>query len=149
MFCAPNSFRAVPRASGPVFMFCAPELILGCIERAGSRFHVLCNETHFGWYRGCRVPFSFLALSDPFWAVPRAPGLAFMFCAPKLVSAILRALVLVFMFCAPGPVTRFKQNRGRRVQSSCFALPNSFLRYRGRRNPIFMFFCYRTHFRGF
>jgi hypothetical protein len=41
-FPRPDSFSAVPRASGPVFMFCVPGLIFGDIECVGSIFHVLC-----------------------------------------------------------------------------------------------------------
>jgi hypothetical protein len=52
-----NSFSAVPRASGPVYMFCAPELVFGCTEGVGSRFHVLRGRTHFRQYRGRGVPF--------------------------------------------------------------------------------------------
>jgi hypothetical protein len=47
-----DSFSAVPRASGPVFMFCAPRLIFDGIEGVVSRFHVLCTRSHF---RRCRV----------------------------------------------------------------------------------------------
>jgi hypothetical protein len=35
-----NSFSAVPRASGPVFMFCALELVFGGTKGVGSLFHV-------------------------------------------------------------------------------------------------------------
>jgi hypothetical protein len=37
----PDSFSAVPRASGPYFMFCAPELVFRRTEGVGSHFHVL------------------------------------------------------------------------------------------------------------
>jgi hypothetical protein len=40
-FALSDSFWAVPWASCPVVMFCAPELILGGIEGVGSNFHVL------------------------------------------------------------------------------------------------------------
>jgi hypothetical protein len=79
-FARTDSFLAVPRASGPVFMFCAHRLIFGGIEGVGSRFHVLHVRTHFRRYRGrqsrfnvlraqtrfrrcrvCRVPFSCFA----------------------------------------------------------------------------------------
>jgi hypothetical protein len=39
-FALPDSFSAVPRASGPVFMFCVPGLIFGGTEGVGSRFDV-------------------------------------------------------------------------------------------------------------
>jgi hypothetical protein len=95
---------AVPRASGLVLMFCGPELISGSVEGAGSRFHVLCSQTHFwryegaessfhvlrsrtrfGRYRGRCDPFSYFALPDSFSAVPRALGPVFMICALRLV----------------------------------------------------------------
>jgi hypothetical protein len=46
-FALPESFLAVPGASGPVFMFCAPGLIFGGTEVVGSRFHVLRARTRF------------------------------------------------------------------------------------------------------
>jgi hypothetical protein len=107
-FARPDSFSAVPRASGPVFMFFMPGLVFGGIEGVGSRFHVLLFRTHLSWYRGRRsrfhvlisrthfrspfpryrgrrAPFSYFALSNSFSAVPRASGLVFMFCAPGYV----------------------------------------------------------------
>jgi hypothetical protein len=46
-FCAPDSFLAVPRASGPVFKFCTPGLVFGGAECVGSCFHVLRARTRF------------------------------------------------------------------------------------------------------
>jgi hypothetical protein len=66
MFARLYSFSAVMRASGPVFMFCAPGLVFGGNEVVVSRFHVLRVRTHFS-------------------AVPRASGPVFMFCAPGLI----------------------------------------------------------------
>jgi hypothetical protein len=79
-FALPDTFAAVPRASGPGFMFCAPGLVFGCTEGVGSsfhvlrsglvfsgtegvrsRFHVLRSLTRFLRYRGRRVPFSCFA----------------------------------------------------------------------------------------
>jgi hypothetical protein len=57
-FAFPDSFLAVPSASGPVFIFCAPGLIFGA--------------------RGRRVPFSCFARPDSFSAVPMASGPVFM-----------------------------------------------------------------------
>jgi hypothetical protein len=51
-FVLPNSFSAVPRASGHVFTFSAPELIFGGTEGVLSRFHVLYAWTHFRRSRG-------------------------------------------------------------------------------------------------
>jgi hypothetical protein len=50
--CFPLSemFSAVPRAWGPVFMFCALGLIFGGTEGVGSRFHVLRARTNFRRY---------------------------------------------------------------------------------------------------
>jgi hypothetical protein len=103
-FVLPNSFSAVPRASAPVFMFCAPGIIFGGLEGVGSRFHVLRYRTHFGGAecvgsrlhvlrsrtcfrrnRGRRVPFSSFARPDLFSAVPSASGPVFKFCAPRLI----------------------------------------------------------------
>jgi hypothetical protein len=64
-FAPPNSFSAVPRASGPVLMFCARVLVFGCTEGVGSSF-------------------LFFALLDSFSAQPRTSAPVFMFCAPGL-----------------------------------------------------------------
>jgi hypothetical protein len=79
----PHSFSAVPRASGPIFMFYAPELIFDGNEGVGSCFHVLRARTRFRWYRGRRVPFSCFARPASFSAIPRASGLISMFCVPR------------------------------------------------------------------
>jgi hypothetical protein len=103
-FAPPDSFSAVPGASGLIFMFCAPGLVFGGSEGVRSRFlvlrsrthflryrgrrvcfHVLRSQTRFRRFRGHRVPFSCFARSDSFSAVPRALGPAFVFCAPGLV----------------------------------------------------------------
>jgi hypothetical protein len=89
-----------------------------------------------------------------------------MFCEPGLVLGgtegvgscfhVLRARVSFFMFCAPGVVfdgtvgvrshfhvlrarTRFLLYRGRRVQFSCFALPDSFSTVLSVSGPFFQF----------
>jgi hypothetical protein len=46
-FAFPISFSTISRASSPVFMFCAPELIFGGTVGLGSRFHVLRSRTRF------------------------------------------------------------------------------------------------------
>jgi hypothetical protein len=46
----PELFSMVPRASGPVFMFGAPELIFDGTEGVGSLFHVLRSRTPFRRY---------------------------------------------------------------------------------------------------
>jgi hypothetical protein len=83
-FAPPESFSAVPRASGPVFIFCAPGLIFDGNEGVGSRFHVLRSRTRFQRYRGRRDSFSCFARPDSFSAVLRASGPVFIFCAPGL-----------------------------------------------------------------
>jgi hypothetical protein len=62
-----DSYSEVPRASCPVFMICAPELVLGGTEGVGSRFHALHARTHFRRYQGRPVPFSSFALPDILW----------------------------------------------------------------------------------
>jgi hypothetical protein len=79
------SFLAVPRASGPVFLFCVPGLIFGGSEGVGSRFNVLHAQTRVRWYRGRRLPFSCFALQHSYSAVPRTSGPVFMFCTPGLI----------------------------------------------------------------
>jgi hypothetical protein len=64
-FAFPESFLTVPRASGPVFMFCAPGLVLGGTEGGGFRFMFFV----FG----------------PVLSGTRASGLVFIFYASKLV----------------------------------------------------------------
>jgi hypothetical protein len=81
MFCTPDLFLTVARASGPVFMFCALRLIFGGTEGVKSRFPVFRSRTCFWGCRGRRVPFSHFALSDSFSVVPRASGHFFTFCA--------------------------------------------------------------------
>jgi hypothetical protein len=78
----PDSFSAIPWALGPVFMFCAPELIFGDTVDVGSRFHILRTRTRFRRYRGSRVPFSFFALLNSFSSESWVLGPVLMFCAP-------------------------------------------------------------------
>jgi hypothetical protein len=84
-FALPDSFSAVPRASGPVFMFCALEHVFGGNEGVGCLFHVLRSRTHFRRHRGRRVPFSSFVRPTSFSTAPRASGSVFMFCAPGLI----------------------------------------------------------------
>jgi hypothetical protein len=81
-FAFPDTFSAVPRAPGSVFMFYARGLVLGCTEGVESRLHILRSRTRFRRYRGRRVPFSCFTFPDSFLTVPRAPVPVFMFCAP-------------------------------------------------------------------
>jgi hypothetical protein len=82
-----------------------------------SRFHVLHPRTHFRRTRGCRVPFSYFALTDSFSTVPSASSPIFMFCAR----------------------THFRWYQGRRVPFSYFALPDSFSAVPSASGSVFMF----------
>jgi hypothetical protein len=65
-FVLPKSLSVVVRASGPVFIFCAPGIVIGESEGVG-------------------VQFSCFVLSDSFSSVPSASGPVFMFGAPRLI----------------------------------------------------------------
>jgi hypothetical protein len=85
-FALPDSFSAKQRASGPLFMICAPGLIFGGSEGIRSQSHVLRDRTLFRRYRGRWLSFSCLALLDSFLAVSRTSSPVFMFLAPGVVS---------------------------------------------------------------
>jgi hypothetical protein len=102
-FACPDSFLAVSRASGPVFIFCAPEIVFVVTECVESHFHVLRARTRFRRYRGRPILFS---------AVPRAPGHVFgvtegrrvlfsCFACPNTFSAVQRASGPIFLIYAP------------------------------------------------
>jgi hypothetical protein len=133
-FALTNSLSAVPRASGLVFMFCAPGIIFGGTEGVGSRFNVLRSQTHFRRYLRRLVPFSCFAPPKSFSAVARASGSVFRFCAPGLVfddivgvgsrfhvarpdsfSTVARASGPVYMFCTPGLVFGRSEGVGSRL----------------------------------
>jgi hypothetical protein len=101
-YALPDSFSAVPKASYPVFMFCAHGLVFGDTEGVGSRFHVLRSRTLFRRYRGRPILFSCFALRDSFSTVLGVSGPVFMFCAPVLVFGGTEALCSFFMFSASG-----------------------------------------------
>jgi hypothetical protein len=111
-----DSFSAVPRASGPIFMFCAPELVLDGTEGVGSLFQVLRFRTRFRRYGGLRVPFSSFALLDSFSAVPSASGPVYMFCAPGLDFG--GAEFVRSRFQVLRARTHFRRYRGRQVPFS-------------------------------
>jgi hypothetical protein len=112
-FARPDSFTAVPRASGHVFKFCVPRLIFGDIEGDGSRFHVLRSRTSFWRYRGCRVLFLCFAGPDSFSRVPRASGPIFIFFLPGLVFGGSEGVWSRFHVLRAW--TRFRRSRGRRI----------------------------------
>jgi hypothetical protein len=87
-FALPYTFLAVPRASGPVFLFCTPGLVFGGTEGVGSHFFVLRSRTCFRRYGGCGVMFSCFACPNSFSAVSRASSPVFMFCAPGHVFGV-------------------------------------------------------------
>jgi hypothetical protein len=117
-FVLPNSFWAVPMASGPIFMFCAVELILGGTEGAG-------------------VQFSCFAPSYSLSVVPWASGPVFIFCAAGLFFGGTDGVGSHFhvLSCR----TRLGRYRGRWVEFSCFALPESFSMVPKASSPVFMF----------
>jgi hypothetical protein len=137
-----DSFSAVSRASGPILMFCDTRLVFDDTEVIGSRFHFLCFRSHFRRCLGRRVQFLCFALLDSCSAVPRASGPVFMFCDHGLIFGGSES-GRVFIFCAPGLIfggsevfgsrfyvlrcrSHFCRYRARRVEFSCFALPDSF-----------------------
>jgi hypothetical protein len=145
-FARPNSFSAVPRASGPVFLFCAPEHVFGSTEGVRSNSHVLHSRTRFRRYQGRLLSFSCLAPPDSFSAVMRVSSPVFMFCAPGLVFD--DAEVVPSRFHVFRSRTCFRRYRGRRVPFSCFALPDSFSAVPRASGPFFMFCAPRLVFGG-
>jgi hypothetical protein len=155
-FVLPDSFSAVPRASGPFFMFCTPRLDFDGSEGIGSLFHVLRPRTHFRWYRGrrvpfscfCsrthfqryrghRVPFSCFALPNSFSALSWASGPLFLFSAPGLIFGGSEGVGSRFPVWSPH--TRFRRYRGRPVPFSSFARPDTFWAVSRASCPVSMF----------
>jgi hypothetical protein len=91
-----DTFSVVPRASGPVFMSCAPGLIFGDPEGFASRLHVLRARTHIWRYRRRPLLFSCFALTHTFSAVRRASDYVFMFCAPAHVFGVAEGVASRF-----------------------------------------------------
>jgi hypothetical protein len=155
-FQLPDMFLAVPRASGPFFMFCALGLIFGCnegvrslfmffvqglifggTEGVGSLFHVLSAQTRFRRYRGRLVRFSYLARPDSFSAVPRVSDPVFLFCVPGLIFDDTEAVGSRFhVLCSR---TRFWRYRECRVPFSSFPRPYSFSTIPRASGPVFIF----------
>jgi hypothetical protein len=114
-FAFPDSFSAIPMASSPIFMFCAPELVFSGTEGIGSRihvlrsrthfrwsrFHVLRSETGFSWYRGRRITFSCFDLPNSFTRYRRHWFPFSCFALLDSFSAVPRASGPVFKFCDP------------------------------------------------
>jgi hypothetical protein len=132
-----DTFSAVPRASGPVFIFCAPCIVFGGTEGVGYCFHVLCSRNHFRRCLVCRVPFSCFALPDSFSTVSIASGPVFMFCAPGPIFGGTEGVITRFHVLRSR--THFWPYRRRRVPFSCFARPDSFSTGPRVSGPVFMF----------
>jgi hypothetical protein len=124
-FALPDTFSAVRRAAGPVFMFCAPRLVFGGTDEVHSHFHVLRSESRFRRFR------------DSFSAVPRASGPVFIFCVPVLIFGNTEGVSSRFhvLRCK----TRFLRCGGRRLLFSCFALPDTFSAVSRASGPVFIF----------
>jgi hypothetical protein len=133
----PDSFSAVTRASGPVFLFCVPVLIFSGNEGVGSCFQVLRARKRFRRYRRRRLPFSYFALQNSFSAVPTASGPVFMFCAPGYIFGGAKGVGSRFHVLRSW--THYRRYRGRRIPFSCFALPDSFSTLRRASGLVFMF----------
>jgi hypothetical protein len=136
-FVSSDSFSTVPRASGPVFMFCAPGLVFGGTEGVESRFPVLGSRTCFRRCRVSWVPFSCFARPYCFSTVPGASGPVFMFCAPGLIFGFTEGVGSRFHDLRSQ--TPFRRYRGRQVRFSCFARPDSFSAFPRASGPVFMF----------
>jgi hypothetical protein len=136
-FQLPDMFSAVPRASGPVFIFCARGLIFGRTEGVVSRFHVLCSRTSFRLCRVRRYPFSCFARSDSFSAVPRASLHVFMFSTPGHVFGGTKGVGSYIHVLRSR--NHFRRYRGRWVPFSRFAFPDTFSAVSGASGPVFLF----------
>jgi hypothetical protein len=159
-----DSFSAVPRASGPVFMFCVSGLIFDDTEGVGSPFRVFRTRTRFRRYRGCPISFSSFSLPASFSTVQRASGPVFdIFCARTRFRWFRGCPIPFSCFALPdsfstvprssGPVSTipdsFLKYRGCRLPFSCFVLPvSSTARTDGVRSR-FHVLCARTHFQRF
>jgi hypothetical protein len=156
MFCTPRLFFGGTRAFGPIFIVCAPGLVLSGIESTGVPFSCFALPASFRavprasgivfkfcalglifrGFRGHRVLFSNFLLSNSFWAEPRASGPVFMFCAPIFVFDGTEGVGTCLHLLRSR--TRFGWYRGRRVQFSSFAPPDSFGAFTMASGPNFM-----------
>jgi hypothetical protein len=136
-FALPDSFLAVPRASAPVFMLCAPRLGFDGTEGVMSRFQVLRARTRFRRYRGRRLPFSCFARPDSFSTVTWASGPVFMFCVPVLIFGGTEGVGTRFLaLCAQ---THFGGTEGVGAHFHVLRTRTHFQRYRGRRHKLSCF----------
>jgi hypothetical protein len=137
----------IPRALGPVFIFCDSGLIFGGTEGVGSLFHVFRDRTHFVRYRRHWLPFSSFSLPDSFSALPRASNVVFLFCTLGLIFGVSEGVGSCFHVLRPR--TPFWLYRGRQVPFSCFAHPDSFSAIPRASGPVFMFCVPVVVFKGF
>jgi hypothetical protein len=145
-FARPDSFLAVPRASGPVFIFYGPRIVLGDTEGVASHFHVFLARTRFRRYRGRWVPLSCFALLDSFSTVPRASSTVFIFCALGLIFGGTKSVRSCFHdLCS---LTCFRRCRIRRASFSCFVRPDSIKAVPRASGPVFMLSAPRLVFGG-
>jgi hypothetical protein len=153
IFARTDSFSAVSRALGPVFIFYAPKLIFDGTKGVGYRFHFLHARTHVRRYRGRRIPISCFRSRTRFWRY-RGRRVPFpCFSLLDIFSAVPRSLATVFIFCAPRHVfggtvgvwsrfhvlrarTHFRRYRVRRVPFSCFARSDLYSAVPGLRVPF-------------
>jgi hypothetical protein len=129
-FALPDTFFAAPRASGPVFIFCAPRLVFDGTEAVRARFKVFRSWTHFWRYRGRQVPFSCFALPDSFSTVPRPSGLDFMFCAHGIFLGVTVGTGSRFLILRSR--THFDGTEGVGARFHVLRSRPLFVRYRGR-----------------
>jgi hypothetical protein len=132
----PGTFSAVPRVSGPVFIFFTPVLVFDGTTGIKSRFHVLRSRTRFRRYRGRRLPFFCFARPDSILAVPRASSLVLMFCTHRLIFGGTEGVRSRFHVLHSR--TCFRRCRVRRVTFSHFARPDSFSAFPRATGPVCM-----------
>jgi hypothetical protein len=143
-FARPNAFLAVPTASCPVFVFCAPGHVFGGAEGVGSSFHVLRSRTRFRRCERRRVPFSCFAFPGTFSAI---------YDGARSCFHLLRSQTRFRRCGGPGSRfhvlrsrTHFRMFRGRRVPFACFVSPYFFLAIPTTSGPDFIYVGSRTHF---
>jgi hypothetical protein len=137
-FALPDTFSAVRRASGSVFIFCASRLVFSFSEGVESRFHVLRPHTHFRQYRRRPLPLSCFAPTDTFVAMRRVSGPISMFCAHGLLFGVSDGVGSHFHVLRPR--TRFRRYRGHRIPFSCFTSPYLFSAVPWASGPVFLFY---------
>jgi hypothetical protein len=115
-FARRDSFSAITRALGPVFMFCEPGLIFGVTRALGPVFMFCEPGLIFG--------------------VTRVSGPVFLFCAPGLVFGVNEGVESRFHVLRA--LTHFRRYRGRRVPFECFGRLDSFSTVPRASGPVFM-----------